>query len=147
MEKRFYELRPIIEDAFKVGNWNTSKALAEEYLQLATHLKNNWNYGNAIHHGNIILGRIMLRDGKIKEAKEYLLKAGKTPGSPQIRSFGPNMSLANELLEHHESSVVLEYLDLSRNFWWFPFRMFSLPKWKKQIKLGQIPDFKANLVY
>ena len=33
-----------------------------------------------------------------KLAAEYLLKAGATSGSPQLDSFGPNMSLAKDLL-------------------------------------------------
>jgi len=38
-----------------------------------------------------------LKEGKVEDAKHYLLEAGKTPGSPQLNSFGPDMSLAEEL--------------------------------------------------
>jgi hypothetical protein len=51
-------------------------------------------YGNAIQDGNIVLCRIALLDGKVEAAKVSLKEAGKTPGSPQLGSFGPNMSPA-----------------------------------------------------
>ena len=65
----------------------------------AQKIKSDWNYGNALHKGNIVLGRIALERGDIAGAKEHLLAAGQTPGSPQVGSFGPNTTLAKELLE------------------------------------------------
>lgn len=148
MEERFYQLRKRAEEAFNKNDFSNAKMLAEEYLLLAEQFKNNWNYGNAIHHANLLLGRIALKEGKVDAAKEYLLKAGNTPGSPQLISFGPNMSLARELLELGETSVVLEYFDLCTKFWQPQFQeIFGLHEWKIQIENGQIPDFKANLVY
>jgi len=92
-----------------------------------------------------VLGRIALRQGQIKLAKEYLLKAGQTPGSPQLNSFGPNMSLARDLAEKGEKDVVVEYFDQCRKFW----RMGTdkLDKWTKEVRVGIMPDFGANLVY
>jgi hypothetical protein len=59
----------------------------------------NWNYGNAIQDGNFVLGRIAVHEYRITDAKEFLKQAGDTPGSPQLDSFGPNMSLAKDMLE------------------------------------------------
>ncbi|WP_298861940.1 hypothetical protein [uncultured Gimesia sp.] len=58
----------------------------------------DWNSGNHIHHGNITLGRIAIAADDVEAAKQYLINAGKTSGSPQLNSFGPDMSLAKELL-------------------------------------------------
>ncbi len=104
-----------------------------------------WNRGNQIHHGNLILGRISLSTGDVEEAKSRLLLAGKTPGSPQLNSFGPNMLLAKELLARGENEVVLEYFDLCKKFWSSPRR--DLEQWIDDVKAGRVPQFGANLAY
>ncbi|MBV8841883.1 MAG: hypothetical protein JO307_03640 [Bryobacterales bacterium] len=70
---------------------------------------------------------------------------GKTPGSPQLNSFGPNVTLAKQLLERGEKSVVLEYFAECRSFW----KMGgpSLDSWTATIQRGETPNFGANLVY
>jgi len=103
----------------------------------------SWNYGNNIHHGNIILGRIALTLDDLEEAKKRLIEAGKTPGSPQLNSFGPNMTLAKELLQKGEKDVVLKYLELCSNFW--KMGKDRLHKWSVVVKDGKIPDFGRSL--
>ena len=140
MEERFYALRQLTDQAFSEGDFTEARALAQEYLQLADNNKKDWNYGNAIHHAHLILGRIALKENNIESAKAFLLKAGNTPGSPQLNSFGPNMFLAKELLELGETAVVLEYLELCGKFWQPSFQQMSgADKWKTQIENGQIP--------
>ncbi len=92
-------------------------AFARELLELAERYRADWNYGNAIHKGHLILGRVALRRGDLDAARRELLLAGRTPGSPQLDSFGPNMTLAKELLKAGEKGVVLEYFELCRRFW------------------------------
>jgi len=148
MEIEFHEVRFVLEGNFLSNNHTRTKAWAEQYLALADENRTHWNYGNAIHHANIFLGRIALKNGDIEAAKAYLINAGNTPGSPQLNSFGPNMSLAKELLEIGEISVVLMYFDLREKFWQLQFQeMFGFHAWRSQIKNGQIPDFKANMAY
>jgi hypothetical protein len=101
--------------------------------------QSNWSYGNAIHDANLVLGHVALADGKIAEAKEFLLAAGKTPGSPQLGSFGPNMSLAEQLLKQGEKQTVLEYFELCRKFW--KSGQPRLDTWKKAVETGEIPNF------
>jgi len=57
----------------------------------------------------VILGRLALREGRIEDAKHHLIEAGRSPGSPQMDSFGPNVSLAKDLLERGEKEIVIEY--------------------------------------
>jgi hypothetical protein len=104
----------------------------------------NWNYGNAVQDANLVLGGIAVREERIFDAKRYLIEAGKSPGSPQMDSFGPNMSLAKDLLEKGEREVVVEYLNLCRYFW----KMHDgrLDTWIQQAKKGETPDFGAHLV-
>lgn len=148
MEVEFYELRFLMDGNFTAKIYDRAQSWAERYLALAADNENNWNFGNAIHHANLILGRIALKEKNIEAAKSFLLKAADTSGSPQLNTFGPNMSLAKELLELGETSVVLEYIDLCAKFWRTQFqKAVGADEWTKQIEDGQIPDFKANLFY
>jgi hypothetical protein len=65
-------------------------------------------------------------------------------GGGTLSSFGPNMTLAKELLEKGESATVLQYFELCRKFWTFSNRM---DPWIEAIHKGQVPDFGANLNY
>jgi tetratricopeptide (TPR) repeat protein len=144
-EERFYELGDAAKSAFEAGEVAKAEQYATELLQSAPQIKNDWNYGNALHEGNIVLGRIALQRGDIVGAKEHLLAAGQTPGSPQLDSFGPNMTLAKELLEKGERDTVLAYLDSCAKFW--KMDNGELQAWTATIKGGGTPDFGANLDY
>ncbi len=114
-------------------------------LTLAQKFQKDWNYGNAIQDGNLVLGRIALKEGKVDEARQRLLEAGKSRGSPQMNSFGPNMSLARDLLEKGERETVLQYFDLCRKFW--EMGQSKLDRWTEDVKADRMPEFGANLVY
>jgi len=144
-EQRFYELGPAAKSALEAGEPEKAKQYASELLESAPKFKNDWNYGNALHEGNIVLGRIALQRGDIARAKEHLLAAGQTPGSPQLDSFGPNMTLAKELLEKGERDTVLNYLQSCAKFW--KMSGDKLRTWSATIKGGGTPDFGANLYY
>lgn len=144
-EDKFYALDDAAKESFNVGNTNDAGQFARELLKLAPQFKGNWNYGNAIQDGNLVLGRIAVREGNIEAAKQYLLAAGKSPGSPQMDSFGPNMSLAKDLLKTGQRDVVLQYFELCRKFWDMDYG--KLDQWSKEVKAGKMPDFGANLVY
>ena len=103
----------------------------------------NCRYENNYHYGHIILGRIALMLHDIEAAKEHLIKAGQTSGSPQLNSFGPDMTLAKELLQKGERDVVLEYFKLCMNFW--DSGKKRLNKWSLLVRNGKIPNFILNL--
>ena len=144
-EQRFYELGDLATAALEAGDAAKAAEYASELLQDAQTFKNDWNYGNAVHKGNIVLGRVALEHHDIAGAKQHLLLAGETPGSPQLDSFGPNMTLAKELLEQGEREVVISYLQSCEKFW----KMGSdkLQSWIATVKAGGTPDFSANLAY
>lgn len=122
-------------------------ALAADNLEKAGQYANqmlsqnmqDWNQGNNVHYGNIILGEIELRSNNIEGAKDYLIKAGKTSGSPQLDSFGPDLALAEELFEQGERKTVLEYLDLCSKFW--ETGKQHLYQWTVDIQEGKVPHF------
>ena len=133
-------LSRLAKAAFEAKQLDKAKKYA---LQMLGQKLDDWNTGNNIHDGNIILGRIALAQDNVEEAKKHLLAAGKTKGSPQLDSFGPNITLANDLLELGETKVVLEYFDLCSNFW--EMGKDRLKQWSTSIKKGDTPDFGGAL--
>src|SRR4051812_21243572 len=142
---RWCALGHATKESLNQGHDAEAKSLAEELERLAPQYPKDWNYGNAIQDFNIVLGRLALKAGDVEAAKKHLLAAGDSPGSPQMNSFGPNMTLAKELLAKGEKTVVLEYFDLCKKFW--KLENGKLEEWKKDIEQGRGPDFGANLVY
>ena len=148
------ELRSRAEAALQGGDPVTARRLAQELLTQNTD-STVWDYGNEVHAANQIMGLAALQEGDTEAAKGYLLAAGETPGSPQLDSFGPTMTLAQALLGRGESAVVLEYLDRVAQFWATPKpvgniadvlgrRLASrntrtLNRWKAAIRAGEAP--------
>ena len=143
--ERFYPLNDIAKLSFELGDHGTAERFARETLAVARDYPDDWNYGNAIHDGHMVLGRVALVRGDRKEAKGRLLLAGKTQGSPQLGSFGPNVSLARDLLDAGELETVLEYVRLCKLFWNSDRR--PLDEWIVTLEQGSRPDFGANLHY
>lgn len=136
---RFYRLDDVAEVALEAAEFDKAGAYSQELLDTAPNYESNWNYGNAIHNGNVILGRIALQSRDLQRAGEYLLKAGETRGSPQLGSFGPNMNLVKELLEIGQRSVVIRYFDLCAGFW--ESGQDRLRRWRVDVEQGRVPDF------
>jgi tetratricopeptide (TPR) repeat protein len=145
---RLHSLPDRARAAFDAGEYKFARQFAQECLALASSAENEeflWNDGNAIHYSHLVLGRVELQAGNLQQAKAHLIESGKTTGSPNLGSFGPNMSLANELLEQGEWDVVLEYLDLCGKFW--KSGSDKIDQWKDEITRREIPWFGANLNY
>ena len=167
--KRFLKLTDLASQSYKNGDPAGAAAQANELLAMASDFRADWNYGNAVHTGHLVLGRIAVDAGKIAEAKRQLLesvaeanmpygyeqppeqpweqrpKPGKWRASPQMDTFGPDMTLANELLKKGETETVLKYFELCAKFW--TMENGNLAKWKKQIADGETPDFGGNMRY
>jgi len=141
----FYALPRLAKAAFAAGDLDQAQTYATQLLEMASEYPNDWNYGNAIHDGNMVLGRVALRRGNAALAEQDLLNAGSTKGSPQLDSFGPNVSLAKDLLEAGRTAAVLQYFALCKNFW--EKRFAKLDAWSATVRGGGIPDFGANLLY
>lgn len=144
-EEKFYLLDELANTAFSAGELDKASAYADRVLMEASQLPHNWNYGNAIYMGNMILGEVALSRGSVASAKRYLLASAKTPGSPQLNSYGPNTTLARDLLAKGERDAVLQYFELCGKFW----RMGAskLKEWTATVKSGGTPDWGANLSY
>ena len=135
-------LEELAKVAFEAGQHDKARKYAESLLRDA---QRGASYGNRVHHGNLVLGRIALAEGNVKAAKFRLIAAGNIPSEPNLSTFGPNMTLAKELLEQGERDVVLKYFRLCSRFW--DRDDGQLEKWTAVVELGKIPDFGPNLRY
>lgn len=143
--ERFYALGDAAKMSFEMGDIATAAKYAEELAGLAPKYKARGRNGNAIHDSNLVLGRIAVREGNIEAAKAYLVEAGRTPGSPNLNSFGPNVSLAKDLLEKGETEIVIAYFEACKTFW--EMDRGRLDSWIALAREGKIPYFGANLDY
>lgn len=144
-QQRFYALTEVAMFAVDNKQWDKAEKYARELLKIAPQFPKDWNYGNAIHKGHLVLGHVALHRNDIETAKTELLAAGKTPGSPQLNSFGPNMSLAKALLDKGETETVIAYFDECSVFW--KRHLAKLSEWREDVMAGRMPNFGANLVY
>jgi hypothetical protein len=148
MLARIHSLPDLAKAAIAAGELADARRFASELLSMTVSAdlpKFFREDGNAIHYGNLVLGLCEMRSGDIQQAKEHLLASGQTKGSPTLCSFGPNMSLAKELLESGDRDTVLDFFELCGGFW--KTHADELQQWAKQVKRGEIPEFGANLDY
>jgi hypothetical protein len=144
--QRFLMLPGLAKAAFEASEAERAGWYATLQLEIST--KPGYFYhknGPAVHYGNLILGRLALRAGQLGEAKMRLLEAGTTVGSPALKTGGPNMMLAKELLELGERDTVVEFLKRCSSFWQSDDQ--KVDQWIYTIEHGGIPDFGPNLHY
>ena len=120
--------------AFEAGDFEKAEAYARELLDRASPAPHQWD---AIHIGNLVLGRIALRTGDIEKAKSHLIESVRTEGWPDLCSFRPRMILAKEFLERGETEVVLRYLELCSVVGIHG--RVQLTRWVELIKQGEMP--------
>lgn len=131
--------------AFDAGDMARAKQYAQRLLDEAARFPGGWNTRDAIYTGNTILGRVALANGNVAAAREYLLASAATPGSPSLESFGPNTSLANELLARGARQAVLKYFQLCGRWWEMGDQ--KLKEWTRTVRAGGTPRWGANLDY
>jgi tetratricopeptide (TPR) repeat protein len=142
---RAYSLPDVAKFAYEANDLVKARDYATELLTKYGRVKDSHNYEDAIHYGNMVLGRIALKKGDTSGAKAYLLESGKTPGSPHLKTYGPSMILAKELLEKGERQAVIDYFHLCAKFW--EGERGRLKEWEGIVKRGGMPDFDSTLYY
>ncbi|AKU96686.1 hypothetical protein AKJ09_03350 [Labilithrix luteola] len=116
-------------------DWVRVRETAERVLVDNETCWRTYLYGNAIHWANIALGFAALADDQLTAASSYLVRAGKTPGSPQLNSFGPDRELARALLARGERTAVSTYLEDCARFW--AGEEAHLTGWRTAIERGE----------
>jgi len=130
--------------AFDAQQSAKAAAYAGEALEAARHGVFWWT-GDAVHQGNIVLGRLALGRGDSQAAEGYLLAAGKAPQSSFLTIFGPNMGLARDLLARGKRDAVVQYLEECRGLWTMD--RGKLPEWLALVRAGLTPNFGPNVDY
>ncbi len=144
---RAFDMATIAKYDFNKGNIAEARKYGTAMLEIVAKAtdKTSGDYGVAVHDGNVVMGRIALREKHVDLAKKHLLAAGKSPGSPTLDSFGPNMELANDLIEAGERDTVIAYFHECESFW--DPRFSQLKDWAAEVKAGKTPYFGANMSY
>lgn len=104
-------------EAIESGDLLAAGSYADELLDEASREDEVWNAANLLHAAHIIHGTANRRRGDLAEAARHLIAAGDVAGSPQLDSFGPDLSLAWSLLGTDYEKAVLQYLRSCSRFW------------------------------
>ncbi|MGH7655256.1 MAG: hypothetical protein ACREN6_11400 [Gemmatimonadaceae bacterium] len=134
------------------GVGRVAEPSANELLAALPMFTKNEHYGDAVQDANLLAGIVafekheyaVLEKPRFADAKKFLMAAGATPGSPNLDTAGPNMSLAFRLLQAGERQTVLDYLAEVRGFW--KNDGGRLDAWTNEINAGKIPDFGSQLL-
>lgn len=72
-KSRFYALTDIAFLSGKLGRYDDAERYSKELLKMASNYRKNWNYGNAIHKGNLALGFVALarNDPKFTQIERF----------------------------------------------------------------------------
>lgn len=128
--------------AFEAGELDKAERAAQGMLALVASGR-GWNAGNLHYYGHTILGHVALARADLDQARAHLLASAATSGSPQLGSFGPGMTLAEELLERGEVDTVTDFFERCKRFW----NPETLDQWIAAARAGVAPDFGPNLRY
>lgn len=156
LNQDYSRLQDLARVALEADAPEKARQYATQLLKIAAHHREK-TFGNFVHRGHSILGRLALRDGDVEAAKRHLIQAAQAPRSPQLNSYGPRMILAHELLALGEQQIVLDYMETCRKFcatsglggrlesWTNEKRKAELTRWITDVSQGRTPDFGRSL--
>ena len=98
------------------------------------------DYGDHAQNGNTTLGNIALAQGDTQGAAWYPLLATATPGSSRLNGMGPDLTLAEGLLENGEQESVLQSFEQWARFW--ERGQDRQRDWSVVVRAGNIPSFR-----
>ena len=134
-------------DALAAGDHGEADTLAKALMAKVAE-KGPLHGSGDEHSAHLIIGHVCLRRGDVDAAERHLLAAARIDDpAPWLCSFGPNMSLAQALLQQGRTDAVIDYFDLCSSFWKGLASRGQLQRWRTDVREGRMPDFKANLVY
>lgn len=139
VEERICTLGPAAKSRFEAGQFEEARRYVSELERMLAEHGDLDRYPDAVANAHIVFGRLALKDGDVTEAKRRLAEAGKSDGSAVMSSFGPDMSLARDLLLAGEKQAVLDYFQACARFWHMG--TDRLDEWTMYVNAGRIPRF------
>lgn len=106
----------LAKTAFQIRDLNKAHVTASEAVRLADLTQQVQPEGDAIHQAHTILRLVATNTGDLEKAKALLKQSASISPSPALRTFGPSMRLANELLALGECESVISYLNQCSEF-------------------------------
>lgn len=101
--------------------------------------------GEAPEKAAVAEGRLALLDGDRATARDRLLASARALTEATQLSFGPNATLARDLLAAGDTATVRAYLAALDTTW--TDGADKVAAWRAALDQGEGPDFGANLVY
>lgn len=144
--RQFYSLHTLLNKTALNNDCTTAKTYANKLLSIAELNKSDWNYGNAVLDAQMALGHCQFVAGNMTAAVAHLELASKTPGSPQLNSYGPgyaNLQLIIDLLGAGKKQPALDFLEQSKRYWKGPRADEERHQWEEEISHGKIPKFAS----
>ncbi len=112
--EKLHLLRDVPSAAFETGDMEKATTYCEDLLKLAKDNKKNWDYANAVHRANVILGKVALNAEDIDKAAIHLEKAAKAilpkPVQAKATMMGFDTSLAKELMKTDKKDSAMKFL-------------------------------------
>lgn len=147
--KRRHLLQKLAIAAYDLGSDDEARSLATELILDFGQNAGEIGYDDASHIGNIVIGRVSLRQKNMPKAKEHLLIAIRAPLRKADSWLGEiDMKLARDLLAAGERETVIEYLRLCEGLSnlktekkLFENQSKALKLWQEQIRQGKTPTF------
>lgn len=111
----------LMEASLLAGDLEGASEFANGVINLEEEISARWprhDSSFAIHSAHIILGHVALQTRDLEGAQRRLLAAAQVSGrDPVLRTYGPDLALAQELLEQGFPDTVVEYLSAWRKGW------------------------------
>ena len=122
-------------------NWEEILNDANSCLSAVDADPNSIETGWVEHIAYTFFGLYHLHFNDVDKAVGDLHKSIDVRPSPVLKSFGPSMCLAQQLLEVDRFDDVQGYLKRCKQTWLFPFSFFKLRRWMKKVGNREVPDF------
>jgi hypothetical protein len=133
-------LRQAAQVRFRLGEVKEAEMFGRQLLDGSDRCESDWECGNAWYYGHTILGLVAVHDNDPASAEKHLLASGMTIGSPQLNSFGPDLSLALTLLRAGKVAPVVTFLRECASFWHDNDGLIE--QWISEINNGTLPDWR-----
>lgn len=129
--------------AARAEEFDKARAYAYEALGVAS--RHETSRAENVYYANQVLGLLALRQDDVRSAARYLLASLDHNGWKRFAMMGPNVLLAQALLDKGEVAPVIEFFEKCKPLW--PSGENTLAAWQAVIRSGGKPDMYRNLIF